>query len=78
MRHRVSVITGGRRRPIRQRDPSAPFGADDGSISFDLGGEPVLLAGTEAHYLLVCDLAPGALAGSTFTFQVNVPAGLVC
>jgi len=54
------------------------FAADDGSVSFDLSAEPVLLAGGVIHYLVVCDLATSAVAGSGFTFQVNIPAGLVC
>jgi hypothetical protein len=54
------------------------FAADDGSVSFDLSGEPLVLAGGVVHYLVVCDFVASAVAGSDFTFQVNIPAGLVC
>jgi hypothetical protein len=50
------------------------FAADDGSVSFDLSAEP----GGVVHYLVVCDFGASAVAGSDFTFQVNVPVGLVC
>jgi hypothetical protein len=54
------------------------FTGDDGSVSFNLSSEPAIPAGSTAHYLVVCDFADGALEGSAFTMQVDVPSGLVC
>jgi hypothetical protein len=54
------------------------FAIDDGNIDFDVTTDPPLTAGTEVHYLVVCDISGAAFTGSSFAFSVSVPAGVVC
>jgi hypothetical protein len=54
------------------------FSADNGSVDFDTSAEPNIPAGTDMHYLAVCDFSATAFTGNDFSFTVAVPAGVNC
>jgi hypothetical protein len=54
------------------------FSGDEGSVSFDVSGEPVIPPGTSAYYLVLCDFASDASLGGTFTFSTSAGSEVAC
>jgi hypothetical protein len=57
----------------RVNPASTLFAVDDGTVDFDLSGEPVVAAGTQAFYLVTASFAAGTVSGGTFTYNVPSP-----